>query len=306
MERKLPPLNALKAFEAAARHGSFSAAADALGVTHGAVSRQLQTLEDWVGTTLFDRLGRRVQLNERGRDYLVAVQLALDGIAAATQRLIETTGSVRLVIDALPTFTMRWLLPRLSRFQQRHPGVELQLVTSERPLGHGEGFDIAVRRETAVPAGWQARGFLVERELPVCSPALRAALPRPADLGAQVLLESPRRQQGWGRWLQAAGLPQATGCHRQRFDHYYLVLQAAIDGLGVALGALPIIADDLAAGRLVTPFPRPEVTASGYCWILPPRSEPHPVAQAFCDWLEQEGAATAPAAAGPTGAGASG
>src|SRR5690606_23394078 len=129
-ERKLPPLNALKAFEAAARHGSFSAAADALGVTHGAISRQLQTLEDWVGTTLFDRLGRRVQLNQRGRDYLIAVQLALDGIAAATQRLIETTGNVRLVIDALPTFTMRWLLPRLSRFQQRHPGVELQLVTS--------------------------------------------------------------------------------------------------------------------------------------------------------------------------------
>ncbi len=272
MERRLPPLNALKAFEAAARHGSFSAAADALGVTHGAVSRQLQTLEDWVGTTLFDRFGRRVQLNERGREYLIAVQLALDGIAAATQRLIDTTGQVRLVIDALPTFTMRWLLPRLSRFQQRHPGVELQLVTSERPLGHGEGFDVAVRRETAVPPGWQAQGFLVERELPVC-------------------------------WLQAAGLPAATGKRRQRFDHYYLVLQAAIDGLGIALGALPIIADDLAAGRLVTPFAGPEVQASGYCWILPPRPQRHPVAQAFCDWLEQEGATVPPA--GP-GAGASG
>lgn len=303
MERRLPPLNALKAFEAAARHGSFSAAGDALGVTHGAVSRQLQTLEEWVGTTLFDRLGRRVQLNERGRDYLSAVQLALDGIAAATQRLIETTGSVRLVIDALPTFTMRWLLPRLSRFQQRHPGVELQLVTSERPLGPGDGFDVAVRRETAAPAGWLARGFLVERELPVCSPALRAALARPADLARHVLLESPRRQQSWGRWLQAAGLPPGTGRQRQRFDHYYLVLQAAIDGLGVALGALPIVSDDLAAGRLVTPFPGPEVQASGYCWILPPRAPHHPVAQAFCDWLEQEGAAIAPA--GP-GAGASG
>ncbi len=303
MERKLPPLNALKAFEAAARHGSFSAAAEALGVTHGAISRQLQTLEDWVGTRLFDRLGRRVQLNDRGRDYLVAVQLALDGIAAATQRLVETSGNVRLVIDALPTFTMRWLLPRLSRFQQRHPGVELQLVTSERPLGQGEGFDVAVRRETAVPAGWQARGFLVERELPVCSPALRDALHLPADLGNHVLLESPRRQQSWGRWLQAAGLPQATGRHRQRFDHYYLVLQAAIDGLGVALGALPIIADDLAAGRLVTPFAGPQVQAAGYCWILPPRAAPPPVALAFCDWLAQEGAIAPPAA---PGAGASG
>lgn len=303
MERKLPPLNSLKAFEAAARHGSFSAAAEALGVTHGAISRQLQTLEDWVGTRLFDRLGRRVQLNDRGRDYLVAVQLALDGIAAATQRLVETSGNVRLVIDALPTFTMRWLLPRLSRFQQRHPGVELQLVTSERPLGQGEGFDVAVRRETAVPAGWQARGFLVERELPVCSPALRDALHLPADLGNHVLLESPRRQQSWGRWLQAAGLPQATGRHRQRFDHYYLVLQAAIDGLGVALGALPIIADDLAAGRLVTPFAGPQVQAAGYCWILPPRAAPPPVALAFCDWLAQEGAIAPPAA---PGAGASG
>lgn len=303
MERKLPPLNALKAFEAAARHGSFSAAAEALGVTHGAISRQLQTLEDWVGTRLFDRLGRRVQLNDRGRDYLVAVQLALDGIAAATQRLVETSGNVRLVIDALPTFTMRWLLPRLSRFQQRHPGVELQLVTSERALGHGEGFDVAVRRETAVPAGWRAQGFLVERELPVCSPALRTALRHPADLGNHVLLESPRRQQSWGRWLQSAGLPQATGRHRQRFDHYYLVLQAAIDGLGVALGALPIIADDLAEGRLVTPFAGPLVQAAGYSWILPPRPAPLPVALAFCDWLTQEGAIAPPAA---PGAGASG
>jgi LysR family glycine cleavage system transcriptional activator len=294
MPRRLPPLNAVRAFEAAARLGSFTAAAGELFVTHGAISRQVQALEAWTGVSIFDRVGRRVRLTEAGRSYLSAIQPALDGIAAATQRLAETTTERRLVVNALPTFTMRWLLPRLTQFQLRFPSVELRLVTSDRPLSPAiDEFDVAVRREPALLTGCRSAPFLAECEFPVCSPALlaRAPLAKPEDLGGHTLLEADTRPQAWASWLKAAGLPVGIAGRRQRFDHFYLTLQAAVDGLGVALGSQPIVGADLASGRLIAPLATPAVASRSYCWIIPEHLADNALVNAFCAWLTEAGAA---------------
>lgn len=290
MSNHLPPLNALRAFEAAARLGSFSAAAQALHVTHGAISRQVRHLENWLGIAIFERAGRRVRLTDEGREYLSAIQSAFDGITAATRRLAETRTRRRIAIDALPTFTMRWLLPRLARFPL-HSEVELRLVTSNRPLAGGaDGFDVAIRRGPENWPGCVAQEFLVEHEIPVCSPALieRVPLNEPRDLTRHTLLCSDTRPAAWERWLAAAGIQDAAIGTRQQFDHFYLTLLAAIDGLGVALGPRPIIDDELKSGRLIAPLSGPSVQARGYWWVIPNSRAGDPVLRAFCDWLSKE------------------
>ena len=292
MTKRLPPLNALRAFEVAARLGNFSAAAQTLHVTHGAISRQVRQLEKWLGVTLFERSGRRVHLTDPGRDYLNAIQAAFDAISAATRRLSETSVRRRISIDALPTFTMHWLLPRLVRFPL-HSEVELRLVTSDRPLaGAGEGFDIAIRRGPEDWPGCVAQEFLVEQEVPVCSPALLKRLPvkEPRDLAKHTLLYSDTRPSAWERWFAAAGVPDLAVASRQQFDHFYLTLQAAIDGLGIALGPRPVVDDELKAGRLVAPLAGPSVRARGYWWVIPSSRAGDPVLRKFCDWLAHEAA----------------
>lgn len=296
MRRSLPPLNALRAFEAAARLGSISAAAEELFVTHGAVSRQIQAFEAAVGVAVFERRGRRIRLTEAGRVYLDVVRTAFDSIARATDRLSESGRVRQLTINGLPTFTMRWLLPRLNRFQRRHPGLELRLATSVQSLTQLGEFDVAIRRgpETWPDMEWGV--FLRERETPVCAPALLAASPieTPSDLARHTLLHADTRPAAWARWQGLAGVPGLVPAGRQRFDHFYLALQAALDGLGVALGPLPIIDEELSAGRLVAPLAGLAVPARSYCWIRRPGIEGEPsIAAEFCAWLDQEGAAEA-------------
>jgi LysR family glycine cleavage system transcriptional activator len=294
MRRHLPPLSALRAFEAAARRGSFTAGAEELLVTHGAISRQIASLEAWLGLALFDRVGRRVRLTASGRDYLEAMSRAFDGMAEATRRLTEVGAVKSLTINALPTFSMRWLLPRLARFQQRHPDVALRLVTSDRPLDEvGEPFDVAIRRGPDTWPGCMAAPFLAEWEVPVMSPALAARQPiaRAADLAGHTLLHADTRPGAWRRWLTAAGQGGLVVAGQQRFDHFYLTLQAAADGLGVALGPLPILADELASGRLVAPLDGPQLEARGYWRVIPQARAADPAVQALSDWLDAEGQA---------------
>ncbi len=171
MHRRLPPLNALKAFEAAGRHGSFTLAAEELRVTHGAVSRHIQTLEAWLGILLFERHNRRVVLTEAGRGYLPEIGAALDRMALATARQMERSQSHVLHVNALATFTLRWLIPRLSAFQRANPLVEIRLTTSNVPLAQIiEPFDVAIRGGPETRPGFVGRQFLTERRIPVCSP----------------------------------------------------------------------------------------------------------------------------------------
>ncbi|WP_174875479.1 transcriptional regulator GcvA [Vogesella oryzae] len=291
MNRRLPPLNALRVFEAAARQESFSAAAEQLNVTHGAVSRQISQLEAWLGVALFVRHGRRVQLSDAGRQYLPVLQSAFDSIATATEKL--TSSRPRLLrINVTPTLAMHWLLPRLTRFQRRHPGVELRLATSDAAINNQHAdFDIAIRRGNDHWHGFVSHAFLTEHELPAISPALlaRQALHSAADLAQHTLLHSETRPVAWERWLAAAGEPALQAAGHQHFDHYYLALQAAIDGLGVTLGPLPVIEELLASGKLVTPLDGPRVRVRGYSWVLPLALAEDPLCAAFCAWLEEEG-----------------
>ncbi|MDB5363221.1 MAG: LysR family transcriptional regulator, glycine cleavage system transcriptional activator [Rhodospirillales bacterium] len=292
MRRRLPPLSSLRAFEAAARRGSFTAGAEELLVTHGAVSRQIAALEQWLSTPLFDRIGRRVRLTGAGRDYLEAMSRAFDGMADATRRLTEASTVKSLTVNALPTFSMRWLLPRLAGFQQRHPDVALRLVTSDRPLDEvGEPFDVAIRRGPDIWPDCVAAPFLAEWEVPVMSPALADRLPvrRVADLAAHTLLHADTRPGAWRRWLIAAGERDLVVAGQQRFDHFYLTLQAAADGLGVALGPLPILADELASGRLVAPLDGPRLEARGYWRVTPNARTSDPAVRDLCEWLDREG-----------------
>ncbi|MFY4698552.1 transcriptional regulator GcvA [Burkholderia glumae] len=288
MTRLLPPFPALRAFEAAARHESFSAAGDELHVTHGAISRQVAALEAWLGRPVFQRHGKRVRLTEDGRRYLASVSAAFEQIATATARMRDTAPEHVLRINAQSTIAMKWLLPRLSRFQRDMPNVELKLSTSSAPLDQLDGqFDVAIR---SGPGHWPNRAtghFLDKTLLPVCSPALLKRMPiaQADDLSRHVLLHSDTRPTAWRDWFAAAGTPLRAR-KKQSFDHFYLALQAAVDGLGVALGPLPLIDDELAGGRLVLPLDGPRIASRRYWWIAAREAAP-PVVQ-FCAWLDAQ------------------
>lgn len=313
MNRTLPPFPALRAFEAAARHQSFTAAGDELHVTHGAISRQIAILENYVGVNVFDRHGKRVKLNDAGRLYLGVVREVFDNLSVATERLRDSGQTHVLRINALPTFAMRWLLPRLSQFQRAVPTVELRLSTSSLPVEQLEGFDVAVRREPVrSPRGHSTHHtvsghFLEESEIPVCSPAYleRHPIASASDLSRHVLLHSDTRPDAWRAWLSLAGvdttttdatLESGTPQRRQSFDHFYLSLHAAVDGLGVALGPLPLLNEELTNGRLVTPLAGPRMDARGYCWVVPREHRDTPIVQQFCRWLETTAASHSEAA----------
>jgi LysR family transcriptional regulator, glycine cleavage system transcriptional activator len=288
MHRRLPPLNAVKAFEAAARHASFTRAADELHVTHGAVSRQVQTLEDWLGMPLFERHNRRVVLTEAGAAYAAEIGAALDRIALATARQVERGRPRLLHVNALATFTLRWLIPRLSGFQRANPAIEVRLTTSNVPLAQlMEPFDVAIRGGPDMRTGHVADPFLSERRIPVCSPALLRRLPleEPAQLRQHTLLHAATLPRVWPDWLRAAGVPDLTPQASVTLEHFYLTLQAALDGLGVAMGPERLIADDVTAGRLVLPFAGPALPARSYYTYVPAARAEDPAIRAFCGWL---------------------
>jgi LysR family transcriptional regulator, glycine cleavage system transcriptional activator len=297
--RVLPPLNAIRAFEAAARHGSFKEAASELGVTHGAVSRHVRLLEDWLGhPALFHRLNRGVVLTPTGAALLDEVAPALDRISAASQRHRGRRGEAPaavLRVNALATFSLRWLLPRLASFRERHPGIEVRLTTSNDPVESvREPHDVVIRGGPDTFYGFTSRLFLSERRLPVCSPALLARLPlhEAADLSRHTLLHVATMPRLWKDWLRAAGVPDLEPVASLTFDHFFLTIQAALDGLGVAMGPTALVADDLAAGRLIAPFPGVSLPARSYHAYLPELRSADPAIGVFCDWLEEAGRPT--------------
>ncbi|MDF2599098.1 MAG: LysR family transcriptional regulator [Methylobacterium brachiatum] len=288
MHRRLPPLNALKAFEAAARHASFTRAAEELRVTHGAVSRHVQMLEGWLGVPLFERHNRRVVLTEAGRSYAAEIGAALDRVALATARQVERGRPRLLHVNALATFTLRWLIPRLSGFQVAHPAIEVRLTTSNVPLANlADPFDVAIRGGPQTRPGHVAQPFLTERRIPVCSPALLQRLPlqEPEQLRHHTLLHAATLPEVWPHWLRAAGVPDLVPQASVTLEHFYLTLQAALDGLGVAMGPERLIADDLAAGRLTRPFAGPSLPARSYYTYVPEARAEDPTVRAFCAWL---------------------
>jgi LysR family glycine cleavage system transcriptional activator len=292
LRRLLPPLNAVRAFEAAARRGSFKDAAMELGVTDGAISRQVRLLEDWLGgPTLFLRQTRRVALTPEGDSLLAEIGPALDRIAMAARQHRERRGgpiAIVLRVNALATFSLRWLLPRLTLFREEHPEIEVQLTTANEPVDAlPEEYDVVIRGGPDAFHGFVSRPLLNERRLPVCSPTLlkRHPLATIADLERHTLLHVSTMPRLWHDWLEAAGYAELKPAATLTLDHFYLAIQAAIDGLGVAMGPTALVGDDLAAGRLSTPFPEVSLPARAYFAYLPRRDPIDPVRAVFCDWL---------------------
>ena len=298
---RLPPLTALRAFEAAARHASFSRAADELGVTHGAVSKQIRVLEDDLSQKLFSRGVRQVKLTSAGRELMAEIAPALERIAvpvgALRQGPLEEAGQVR--INTRPSFALRWLIPHLPRFVRAYPDIEPQVTTStlEPARLSPTGFDIAIRRAkpgrggSAWPDGSRPRAFLREGALPVASPVLLAERPvrRAEDLNAHVLLHTATRQKDWEDWLALAHCSELRPAGELWFEHQQFTLQAAIDGMGVALGLSVLAAADLADGRLAPALTSgPHLQLAPYCYVLSPHAPG--VARQFALWLEEEGA----------------
>lgn len=288
----LPPMNALTAFEAAVRHGGFSRAGEEIGLTQSAVSRQIAQLEDWLQTPLFDRIGRRVRLNEAGRAYADELLPALDSIRRATARASARPSQTALRVATLPSFGMRWLAPRLPQLTARHPDLVIDFAARSQPFDFGhEDFDAAVHFGVAADWPGVTMDFLFREEaVPVCAPAWLAAHPlrEPADLLHAPLLSQISRRDAWARWLAMAGVDASGLAQGPAYEHFLMLAQACAAGAGVALIPSFLIQPELEAGTLVIPFARPLSTEQAYYLVYPAGAlGVGPLAQ-FRDWMVEQ------------------
>ncbi len=285
MVRQLPPLNALRAFEAAARHGRIVDAAAELCVTHGAVSRQVKQLEQALGVQLFRRAGTGVALTDAGARLLPALSSAFDLIETGVDR-VRPSSSGALLVSCIGTFIIRWLIPRLHGFRSRHPDIEIRLSESDGPVDFTQdAADLAIRTiRPPWPEDMITTPIFGEEVGPVLSSELQAELEirNVDDLARAPLLHTETRASAWSDWLAAAGRADIDPGPGDRFEHFYYMLQAAASGLGVAIGPRPLVDDDIVTGRLVAPLGYIE---SGFHYVVlrPVRDDPR--AEAFVAWL---------------------
>jgi LysR family glycine cleavage system transcriptional activator len=286
MKRKLPPLNSLRAFESAARHLSFTRAADELAVTQSAVSHQVNALEAWAGVPLFKRQGRAMVLTEAAVKFLPAVTTALDQIALAGRKLQAVDPSHGwLTVAVMPSFAAKWLVPRLADFHEKNPDIDVWIATFEAQTGAlGSDIDVAIRYGRGDWPGLASVRIMSEELFPVCAPRLAAGLKAPADLASATLLHDELRED-WAMWFAAAGLTGVDTARGPGFDDSGLLIQAAIEGLGVALGRSVLVKGDLDAGRLVRPFDVALAAEFAYYLVYPPDLENAPKIETFRTWL---------------------
>jgi LysR family transcriptional regulator, glycine cleavage system transcriptional activator len=290
MRRRLPPLNALPSFEAAARHLSFSRAAEELGVTHGAVSRAVRNLEDHLGAQLMVRATRSVRLTPIGASYAAEVRDVLEHLAMATSAATgQTSGMVN--VSTVDSFAARWLMPRLFRFRRCHGDIDVRVSTSERLADFvSDGIDIAIRCGGGQYPGLAAELLMKEDHFPVCSPNLlkgRHPLRTPADLARYTLLHDVFTVD-WAIWLHSAGIDNVDPHRGPTFLSSDHAIQAAVRGEGVVLGRSALVADDLAAGRLMRPFELSLPASFAYYVVYLERALRRPGVKAFRDWLMAE------------------
>lgn len=296
MNVRLPSLSGLRAFEAAARHMSFTRAAEELHVTQTAISHQIRRLEEQLGLPLFRRQGRAIALTAEAEAYLPAVRAAFEDLRRATGRLLSPAEGRQLTVSTTSSFAVKWLVPKLAKFQALHPEIEVRITTSSALVDFArEEVDLAIRYGYGAWRGLDAVWLMNEDVFPVCAPSLVEAgegLRRPEDLARQTLLHVGRYAEDWRTWLTAAGLPQLKGARDLEFDLSMLAIQAAIEGVGVALGRTVFVQDDLAAGRLVRPFTTSLHSDAGYYVVAPREHAQRPKIRAFREWLQAEVAAS--------------
>lgn len=292
----LPPMAALNSFVAAARHGSFSIAAERVGLTQSAVSRQIAALEDWLQTPLFERRGRRIMLNAAGRAYAEQVRPALDRIRAATDQLVNRSGTT-LRIATLPSFGMRWLAPRLPALSARHPEITVNIAARSEPFDlQEEGFDAAIHFGQPDWPDGDPMLLFGERAIVVCGSAWLADNPMasPRDLIGKQLLFQAFRRDAWRRWFAACGIVDHVVPDGPAFEHFLMLAQAAAAGAGVALLPEFLIRPELASGALVAPFDQPLETTDAYYLVRRVGWQRNGALTDFCAWLSDEAGGTLP------------
>lgn len=290
---RLPPLNALRAFDAAARHQSMKAAAEELCVTPGAVSQLVKTLEQHLGVALFLRVNRGILLTDAGKNYLPPIRNAFRQILDASARVALPPASRVLTVGTTAFFASAWLIPRLNDFHARHPEIDLQIVTSNALTDFGrDGVDIAIRHGLGRYPGLQSEHLLTVEVVPVASAGLAASLGMPG--GARDLLRWPRvhdeGRKGWQLWFAAQGVEDAGMPRGPSFDDGSLLLKAVAAGQGMGLLPAAMVADELAAGRLVRLAEAAWLEEFGYYLVWPGRGPLKDKARVFRDWLRARGA----------------
>ncbi|WP_375312430.1 transcriptional regulator GcvA [Bradyrhizobium sp. A5] len=291
MTARLPSLNGLRAFEAAARHLSFTLAASELNVTQTAISHQIRRLEEELGIRLFIRQNRALALTPEARDYLPGVRAAFNDLRLATDRLLRKDDDKVLTVSTLASLAAKWLLPRLTDFQEQHPGIDVRITTSTSLVDfQRDNVDAAIRYGRGQWPGLRADWLMADELFPVCSPSLLRGdkpLRKPEDLrGYPLLHTSNANSDDWRLWLTAAGLP--VDIARQpgiTFDMIFMTIQAAIDGIGVAMGRTSYVQDDIAKGRLVVPFKIALPADAGFYLVAPEGRREAPKLTAFRTWM---------------------
>jgi DNA-binding transcriptional LysR family regulator len=283
MARHIPSLNALRAFEAAGRHGRMTLAAEELNVTHSAISRQVQQLGDVLGVPLFEGPRNGLRLTEAGTRLLAGLGPAFDQIDMAV-RLVADTADGPLDVSCPGTFAMRWLIPRLHRFQAAHPGIDVRLTSSAKPVDFArEGFDVAIRVGAGPwPPGTEAAVLFGERIGPVLTRKLARSAPR--NFAGMPWLNSRTRRHAWPDWCARTGMPM-TERPATEYEHLYFMLEAAMAGLGVGIAPWPFVFDDIRAGRLAAPH---GFIDSGKDYVALRRARRHRKSALFCEWLQAE------------------
>jgi LysR family transcriptional regulator, glycine cleavage system transcriptional activator len=304
--RDLPALDLLKAFEAAARHLSFTRAGQELFLSQSAISRQIQALESQLGVPLFHRRVRSLLLTEAGQSYHREISEALQKLREATARLSRTQPDGAITVTTTMTFASLWLVPRLADFQERHPDVPVHIAADNaiRDL-RKSGLDVSIRYSTRPMAGEGAVKLFGERVLPVCSPALlaRHSFTKPEDLASFTLLhyEDPERRGpwlSWDVWFEVMRMRPIKGRSSLGFSHYDQLMRAAVDGQGVALGRVPLVEELIRSGKLATPLEgtRYSIGAQNraYWLLLSPEAATRPNVRTFATWLRDRVAAETP------------
>jgi LysR family transcriptional regulator, glycine cleavage system transcriptional activator len=293
MLRRLPPLNALKAFEAAARHESFTRAAEELCVTQGAVSHQVKALEIELGIKLFNRERQRLIITEAGREYLIVLRDALDRIAIGTERLVQRQSSGVLTVSTSPDFAAKWLVNRLGRFAEAHPSIDLRISATLHHVDFArEDVDLAVRHGDGNWDGLDVARLSTEQLFAVCSPKLlkgRQRLNKPSDVLKFPLLHLDDRKD-WAKWFETAGVANPELSHGPVLNRASMVIDAAVDGQGIALARTTLAAWDLINGRLVRPFVETLRLSKTYWIICPKATSALPKITTFREWLLAEAA----------------
>src|SRR5271165_5044734 len=286
----LPSLNGLRAFEAAARHMSFTRAAAELNVTQTAISHQIRRLEQQLGVALFLRGNRTLGLTREAQDYLPQVRSTFEDLRRATERLRRPENDGVLTVSTTASLATKWLVSRVAAFQDANPGIEVRITTSAHLVDfEREAVDMAVRYGRGAWPGLRADWLMAEEFFPVCSPALLAGanpLRNPEDLTHHTLLHATVSREDWQLWLTAAGLPVSLATRRGlMFDQAFMAVEAAVEGLGVALGRTRFVEADIAAGRLVVPFDVVLPADAGFYIVAPEATADAPKIALFRDWL---------------------